>query len=291
MKTSKSFKIHLYDDATGLIKVSNNNWDGLIYKIPRDQLKAASEFEELKQNGIYFLFEDNKVYIGKAERRVSGDGLLERILEHTKDKYKDDWYEAVAFTSKASNSLNLAEISFLENYFYERAKMIQRYKLLNRNTPTQGTVCEDDLCDISERIRYIETILTILGYNLFQPKGITDSSVTESTRTIPPLPSNISLKIGAFVYQSLENLSKSGYSFTEEEIDKMCTSEWTKETFNFKYPFMKRVQSELLDNKWIDGRIRFLTKPFTFGTTTVLISKEWHSNNKEAFVKWYSTLK
>ncbi len=107
---------------------------------------------------------------------------------------------------------------------------------------------------------------------------------------IPPLPDS-SLKIGQFVYTALRKLGECGYSFSDNEIDIMCTAEWTQKVFHTSKPFMKKYVGKETDNKGEDGSVRFLAKPFTFGNKQVLISKEWFERQRPHFIKWYSTLK
>lgn len=105
----------------------------------------------------------------------------------------------------------------------------------------------------------------------------------------PPLPEN-SLKVGQFVYIAMRNLEKSGYIFSEDEIAKMCSSEWAKEFFHTAKPFMKKYVAGFTDNKGEDGFVRFRSKPFTFGDIQVLISKEWYNRQRKYFITWYNSL-
>lgn len=109
---------------------------------------------------------------------------------------------------------------------------------------------------------------------------------------VPALPS-LELKIGEFVHTAMRTLSESGYVFTEEAIDQMCTAEWTMKTFHTENAFMKRYVPGVTDNKGPDGKyVRFWIEPLAFGTTQVLISKEWFESRKQRdyFVKWYNSL-
>ncbi len=88
MANGKNFNLYLMDgDVTGRIKCTLSNWTGLAFKIPRSDLSACKEREDLKQSGVYFLFgEDQKqanrsaVYIGQAGIRKNGD-LVDGILQ------------------------------------------------------------------------------------------------------------------------------------------------------------------------------------------------------------------
>lgn len=113
---------------------------------------------------------------------------------------------------------------------------------------------------------------------------------SDADPSIPPLPDS-SLKIGQFVYSAMKNLSEFGYMFSQDVIDEMTTSEWSKKTFHTAYPFMKRFVAGHTDTKGKDGRNRFRSIPYTFGDVQVLISKEWHENQRQLFIDWYSSLK
>lgn len=116
-KHGKNINVFLMDgEATGRIKVSISNWNGVAWKMPRTMLDECRTIDELNRSGIYLLFGENKVYVGQAEVRSTGEAIYKRILEHTTDRLKDSWDEAVILTSQA-NTLGLTDISFLENYF------------------------------------------------------------------------------------------------------------------------------------------------------------------------------
>ena len=65
MSRGKSINLFLMDgDANGRIKCTLANWTGIAYKIPRTELDKCKERDDLKQSGVYFLFE-----IGRASCR------------------------------------------------------------------------------------------------------------------------------------------------------------------------------------------------------------------------------
>ena len=120
----------------------------------------------------------------------------------------------------------------------------------------------------------------------------TDSLKTASGHSVadlPPLPDD-SLLIGMYVRSAMRNLADSGYVFTDDQIDRMCSSEWAKATFHTIKPFMKRYVPGQSDNKGEDGRIRFWSEVFSFGTIQVLVSKEWYTRQRGLFVSWYESL-
>lgn len=107
----KSINLFLMDGSpAGRMKCTLSNWTGIAYKIPRTELEKCKERDDLTQSGVYFLFGtdeetgENVVYIGQADVRKNGNGLLGRLLEHKRNPDKDYWTEAVVFTT-SNNSL------------------------------------------------------------------------------------------------------------------------------------------------------------------------------------------
>ncbi len=117
MPRGKSINLYLMDsDVNGRIKCTLANWTGLAFKIPRTSLDMCKDREELKQTGVYFLFgkddqtDKNVVYIGQAGVRKNGEGILNRLVEHSRNPKKDYWTEAIAITT-SNDSLGPTEIS------------------------------------------------------------------------------------------------------------------------------------------------------------------------------------
>lgn len=299
-KQRKSINLFLMDgEANGRIKVSISNWTGLGYKIPRERLLDCKEMPELSQSSVYFLFGkslsgNDPVYIGQAGIRKSGGGILTRLLEHASNPDKDYWTEAVVFTT-SNNSFGPTELSFLENKFCNMAIQAKRYDVKNAVDPTPGNITEEKESELEEFADYSQLILGALGYKVFDPIETPPKapplpiSSTYSTKKKPPLPSH-SLKIGKYIRTAMRQLSESGYVFSESEIEKMCTSEWTSEIFHTKKAFMRNVVDESTTTTDSAGNMRFWNEKFVFGEATVFISKEWYPKHYSLFDSWYNSL-
>jgi len=129
----KNINLYLMDGIPeGWIKCTLSNWTGVAYKIPRTELDKCKDRADLSQSGIYFLFgveeEGAKavVYVGQADVRKNGNGLLGRLQEHRRNADKDYWTEAIVFTT-SNNFLGATEISWLESHFCSFAKKANRY--------------------------------------------------------------------------------------------------------------------------------------------------------------------
>ncbi len=176
----------------GRIKCTTANWTGVAYKIPRTELEKCKDRPDLTQSGVYFLFGTsdetgkNVVYIGQADVRKNGNGILGRLQEHKRNPDKDYWTESVSFTT-SNNFLGATEISWLENYFCVLAKTANRYEVKNGNEPSPGKPKEEIISDLEEFVTYAKTVMGVLGYKVFEPKAPAVLAGTSLNTTEPVL--------------------------------------------------------------------------------------------------------
>jgi len=141
------------------------------YRIPRKGIEKNKDREHLKQAGIYFLFgktddeAKGAIYIGQAIKRQNGEGILYRLQEHTKDKDKEFWTEAIAFTTTDENAD--IDLNYLEHMFYKLVENANRYEIKNRNTPNPGVVSEDKKSTLDKIIEDVKIATGLLGHNVF----------------------------------------------------------------------------------------------------------------------------
>ncbi|MCE7792207.1 GIY-YIG nuclease family protein [Salipaludibacillus sp. CUR1] len=135
--------------------------------IPRNKLTEMGNREEVNNVGVYFLFgrgeTDNKasVYIGEAEN------CFERLKQHNRDSNKDFWNVAILAVTKTS-SFTKSHVKFLESFCYQEAKKVDRYNVVNGNTPTQSRLSEPMVADLMDNFDTMKTLLSALGYPIFE---------------------------------------------------------------------------------------------------------------------------
>lgn len=167
-KFSKTIKLFLMDaDPEGRVMCELSNWTGKAYRIPRGKVKDCSDRSDLKGTAVYFLFgkpetsvAKPKVYIGEAE------DVYKRLGQHVTEK--EFWNESVVFISKDEN-LNKAHIKYLESRLHENAVLSNRYEVLNANTPPRSSISESDKAEMEEFIEYVQMLINILGFKVFEP--------------------------------------------------------------------------------------------------------------------------
>lgn len=321
MPRGKNISVFLMDGtATGKIKATITNWDGIAYRIPRDLLQECKDFEAFKKSGVYCLFGYRNVYIGQAEVRKSGAGIYQRILDHESDKLKNSWDEVVVFTKK-DNSFGRTDISYLENRFYNRALSAKRYSVLNSVEPTIGTVTEEKEAELEEFIDQAELILGALGYRLFEPISTSGSlwgsvdepgtqsnqeenhsSNTATCQLKPQLPPS-NIKIGEYIKAAFKNL-ESSYTFSPSDLEILESPEKSREVFSLNaresgIAVLKRYDSTAEAPHIVNGHGRYYAPTpnkrgagflLHFNGNEYMLTKEWYETNRVPFDKWYAAL-
>ena len=146
-----------------------------IYRIPRDFAQNLTEEKELKQAGIYLLINSNMntLYVGQADSRDNGNGVLGRMLEpHSKKKEIDQWDVGYALTSGTPTFFGATELNWLEQFFYDEALKVGVYTLLNGNRPHAGEVSFSTKMLLNSYTEFAFFLLRVeLGCDAFVSKG------------------------------------------------------------------------------------------------------------------------
>ena len=156
----------------GANKYYKSDWRLVAYLIPRQALEdTRTKFTEpeLLHNSIYFLVGnqdgDEKLYVGRAEKRADGLAVIPRLREHTKpmDANYGFWNYAIAITNE-SGLWGATEIHQLEYLFYN---LIPRENRTNRAVPPTGGDTEEDY---DEKVRQIIAFLVAMGISTFSER-------------------------------------------------------------------------------------------------------------------------
>lgn len=165
----------------------------IIYRIPHDFALNLTEEKELKQAGIYLLMSSaaNTLYVGQADSRDNGNGVLGRMLEpHSKKKEIDQWDVGYALTSGTPTFFGATELNWLEQFFYDEALKVGRYALLNGNRPHAGDVSFSTKMLLNSYTEFAFFLLRVeLGCDAFVGKRKKTAKKTQSTKPSTPLSS------------------------------------------------------------------------------------------------------
>ena len=149
----------------GLRLILKTGWDGLGVVCPRNRYVEAKKRPEFKQCGVYVLLGEDEesgipiIYIGEA------DEVLQRIDRHYREK--DFWQQAIIFTSQ-SNTLNKAQVRYLEVELVGLALVNDRYKLDNGQIDlTSPNLSEPDKAEVDWYLKEMLPLFPILGVTAF----------------------------------------------------------------------------------------------------------------------------
>lgn len=297
---AKIINMLLYDGTlNGVLRIEDSSWNaGELFSAPRDSMPELLKTGACNKYGVYLLLSPNMVYVGQSS------DLSKRMTQHLNGK---DWWDSAVIITTKDDSLNHSDIDYLENVLIDRALALKKLDCDNKKSGNPAKV------DVFRKVflgQYLDEalfLMQLIGIKVFaeekparkkrnkpvvvKPAIETDLSLAHKTiiTGFPDLP-GMDLKIGAFVHTAMRNLEKAGYTFTSDEIEIMCTPDWTFNTFHTRKPFMKKYISGATDTKGADGYARFKAFPYTFGEHSVLISKEWFESQREYFVNWYCSL-
>ena len=132
--------IFLQEDDDGCARTAISQ-SIIMYRIPRDFVERLVFENELKQAGIYLLVNEEKrtVYVGQADSRENGNGILSRMIESHGGEV-DDWDVGFALTNGTPHFFGATELNYLERFFYDEAKRKGFYTVINRSRPHANDV-------------------------------------------------------------------------------------------------------------------------------------------------------
>ncbi|HVZ93214.1 MAG TPA: GIY-YIG nuclease family protein [Phycisphaerales bacterium] len=156
---------------------------------PRSKLEEALRREELTGIGTYFLIGEREddaddrpiVYIGEAE------DCSVRFRQHNAEK--EFWQTAVAIVSR-TQSFTKAHIRLLEYMSIQRTRAAERYVLDNGNSGTEPFLPEHMRAEVCEVFETMESLLSALGFPLFEPVGVGLQTVSTQPPSVVRPPGN-----------------------------------------------------------------------------------------------------
>ena|GEM_PF-5393600 len=149
--------------SEGIVKAYADGWEGIAYKISRDEVETCKGIRELEGPGAYILFSKDGTgsdcaYTGKARE------MAKRIHDH--NTKGEEWYECVAFVSKLP--IYASHASYLENKIF-LAAMLGRYKKANNNLPEGELLRQEDIVLMEKYMQPINVILKKFGHDVIEP--------------------------------------------------------------------------------------------------------------------------
>lgn len=221
--------------------------------------------------GVYFLYntslkkhgktyvKDIDLYIGKADLRIDGKGILSRITEHVKNdgvakrEYHDKWKYALCIvndTDKVEEEFNPSITKAIESWFIQAFGFISEQKglkcsitLYNDRSESSGGYYGTDVDQYFIAITYLLSLGNIFGLDDNDVNSMQLSAIETRSASNRELLDDITDSAGEY----LEN-SKTAYDkgFIEEAIANRVISNMFRDTFS------RYIESDVITN---NGRV------------------------------------
>ena len=110
---------------------------------------------------------------------------------------------------------------------------------------------------------------------------------------LDPLSYSDERKIGQIVQDSMQELERKGYVFTQHQLDALLSLVRSKELFKLYYPFFKILDdSKSIEAQCKDrlGYARYWNNIYSFNGKKFLITSQWYKESKVYFISWFNKL-
>jgi hypothetical protein len=164
-------KLNKILDEIFTIKI--NDWEGIIVSFPKNKWEDLRTLNEANYSGIYFLWtkKNDLAYIGQA----SNEKLKQRLKEHYEEK---DWWDRCIFVTNTTNTLDAADLNYLESTFIKKAKEVEINLDNGDKGINSGNISESKKETLNIFINKFLSILEVLevtGINIFLNKHKTET--------------------------------------------------------------------------------------------------------------------
>lgn len=269
MAFDKTLNMLIFDgDPNGMIMCELSNWNGRVYKVSRKKLNDFYARKDSSNTGVYFLLgkDDefkNTIYIGEAEE------IKRRLKQHIDDE--NYWSECVAVITK-DNYLNKAHVKYLENKFYNIAKEVDRYKIVNATVPTCSDISEYDELMLKEFMSYARLLVNTLGFKVFE--SMTEDKDTKNTRDNTE---------DVFFIRATRNADATGKLVSDGFVVLKGSTMADKTVNSFSQGLIKN-RERLIEEKIVDNEFKFV-KDYIF-TSPSLAAAIVMGRNANGRIEW-----
>lgn len=189
MAKAKTINLLLNDGSLkGVISMEDSSWNkGELYSAPRESVNDLISTDACSRYGVYLLLSEDMVYVGQAS------DLSKRIKQHIIGK---SWWERVVILTTSDDSLNRADLDYIESILIAKASSVGRLDCDNKNMGNKQKLSRFREVEMQQYLEEALFLLELIGINVFKEapqkrKSKSDSEListvvnsTESQRAI-----------------------------------------------------------------------------------------------------------
>ena len=152
MAKAKTINLLLNDGTLkGVISMEDSSWNkGELYSAPRESVEDLISTDACSRYGVYLLLSEDMVYVGQAS------DLSKRIKQHIIGK---SWWERVVILTTSDDSLNRADLDYIESILISKASSVGRLDCDNKNMGNKQKLSRFREVEIQQ---YLEEALFLL---------------------------------------------------------------------------------------------------------------------------------
>ena len=161
MAKAKTINMLLNDGTlNGVISMENSSWHkGELYSAPRASIDDLLSTDACTRYGVYLLLSEDMVYVGQAS------DLSKRIKQHIIGK---SWWERVVILTTSDDSLNRADLDYIEAFLISKASSAGRLDCDNKNMGNKQKLSKFREVEIQQYLEEALFLLELIGINVFR---------------------------------------------------------------------------------------------------------------------------
>lgn len=157
---AKTINLLLYDGTLqGVISIEDSSWNsGELYSAPRDSVQNLFATDACSKYGVYLLLSNSKVYVGQSS------DLAKRLSQHIIGK---DWWESAVILTTKDDSLNHADIDYLENVLIDKAFAVDKLDCDNKKKGNPPKVDKFRKVFLGQYLEEALFLMELIGITVF----------------------------------------------------------------------------------------------------------------------------
>ena len=161
MAKAKTINLLLNDGSLkGVISMEDSSWNkGELYSAPRESIEDLLSTDACSRYGVYLLLSEDMVYIGQAS------DLSKRIKQHIIGK---SWWERVVILTTSDDSLNRADLDYIESILIAKASSVGRLDCDNKNMGNKQKLSRFREVEMQQYLEEALFLLELIGINVFK---------------------------------------------------------------------------------------------------------------------------
>ena len=161
MAKAKTINLLLNDGSlSGVISMEDSSWNkGELYSAPRESVDDLISSDACARYGVYLLLSEDMVYIGQAS------DLAKRIKQHIIGK---SWWERVVILTTSDDSLNRADLDYIESVLIAKASIVGRLDCDNKNMGNKQKLSKFREVEMQQYLEEALFLLELIGISVFK---------------------------------------------------------------------------------------------------------------------------